>query len=62
VPPARLGPRLIAPIAFLVTLTIALTAFAGPVSRLTMRAAEQLLDRQMYIRAVLGEEEPRAAR
>src|SRR4051812_36202414 len=60
--PPRFGVTLLAPIVFLVTLTIALTAFAGPVSRLTMRAAEQLLDRSMYIHAVLGEGAVRAAR
>jgi multicomponent Na+:H+ antiporter subunit D len=53
---------LIAPIAFLVSLTIALSALAGPVSALTTRAAEQLLDQNTYVRAVLGEEVPRAAR
>jgi len=62
VPPPRLGVPIVAPIAFLVSLTIALTALAGPVSSLTMRAAEQLLDRNAYVRAVLGDEVPRAAR
>jgi formate hydrogenlyase subunit 3/multisubunit Na+/H+ antiporter MnhD subunit len=47
---------IVAPIVFLVSLTIALTALAGPVSRVTLRAAEQLLDRDTYLRAVLGEE------
>jgi multicomponent Na+:H+ antiporter subunit D len=60
VPHSRLGVRILAPIAFLVTLTIALTALAGPVSSVTMRAAEQLLDRNTYIRAVLREEASRA--
>jgi multicomponent Na+:H+ antiporter subunit D len=58
----RLGVPIIAPIAFLVTLTIGLTALAGPVSSVTRRAAEQLLDRNGYVRAVLGEEVQRAAR
>jgi multicomponent Na+:H+ antiporter subunit D len=62
VPQHRLGAAIVAPIAFLVTLTIGLTAFAGPVSSLTARAAEQLLDRNAYVRAVLGEEVRRAAR
>ncbi len=62
VPPQRLGMPIVAPIAFLVTLTLALTALAGPVSGLTTRAAEQLLDSSGYVRAVLGEEAPRAAR
>ena len=58
----RLGGAIVAPTVFLVSLTIALTAWAGPVSSMTMRAAEQLLDRNTYVRAVLGEEVPRAAR
>jgi multicomponent Na+:H+ antiporter subunit D len=62
VPHPRLGAQILAPIVFLVCLTIALTVWAGPVSRLTTRAAEQLLDRNAYVHAVLGEEGPRAAR
>jgi multicomponent Na+:H+ antiporter subunit D len=62
VPLPRLGTAIVAPIWFLVSLTIALTALAGPVSNLTTRAAEQLLDRDTYVRAVLGEGVPRAAR
>jgi multicomponent Na+:H+ antiporter subunit D len=62
VPQSRLGVPIVAPIAFLVSLTIGLTALAGPVSSLTTRAAEQLLDRGAYVRAVLGEGVKRAAR
>jgi multicomponent Na+:H+ antiporter subunit D len=62
VPQPRLGMPILAPIAFLVSLTIGLTALAGPVSSLTTRAAEQLLDRNAYVRAVLGEGVQRAAR
>lgn len=62
VPSPRLGAPIVAPIVFLVSLTIALTAFAGPVSNLTTRAAEQLLDRHAYVRAVLGEGGPHAPR
>jgi multicomponent Na+:H+ antiporter subunit D len=58
----RLGTAILAPIVFLVSLTLALTVSAGPVSSMTMRAAEQLLDRNSYVRAVLGEEVARAAR
>jgi multicomponent Na+:H+ antiporter subunit D len=58
----RLGVPILAPIVFLVSLTIALTVFAGPVSSMTMRAAEQLLNPTTYVRAVLGEGVPRAAR
>ena len=61
-PPSRAGAAILAPIVFLVGLTIALTAFAGPVSNLTARAAGQLLDRSTYVRAVLGEGGPHAAR
>jgi multicomponent Na+:H+ antiporter subunit D len=62
VPQHRLGIPIVAPIAFLVSLTIGLTAAAGPVSSVTTRAAEQLLDRNAYVHAVLGEGVPRAAR
>jgi multicomponent Na+:H+ antiporter subunit D len=62
IPQARLGAAILAPIAFLVTLTIAVTAIAGPLSNFTTRAAEQLLDRNAYVRAVLGQGVPRAAR
>jgi len=58
----RLSVSIVAPIAFLVTLTIALTVWAGPVSKITAHAAEQLLDRNAYVRAVLGEGVLRAAR
>jgi multicomponent Na+:H+ antiporter subunit D len=58
----RIGARIVAPIAFLVSLTIGLTALAGPVSSLTTRAAEELLDGNAYVRAVLGEGVGRAAR
>ena len=50
------------PIAFLVCLTLGLTLAAGPVYRVATRAAEQLLDTDGYVRAVLGEGVPRAAR
>jgi multicomponent Na+:H+ antiporter subunit D len=59
---ARLGVPILAPIAFLVSLTIGLTAMAGPISRVTAQAAEQLSDRNAYVRAVLGEGVLRAAR
>jgi multicomponent Na+:H+ antiporter subunit D len=56
------GVAILAPIAFLVSLTIGLTAFAGPLSSLTAGAAAQLLDRNAYVQAVRGEGVPRAAR
>ncbi len=62
IPQARLGVPIVAPIAFLVTLTIGVTVFAGPISNVTMRAARQLLDRNAYVQAVLGEGAPHAAR
>jgi multicomponent Na+:H+ antiporter subunit D len=62
VPPPSLGAAIVAPIVFLVSLTLAFTALAGPLSRLTTQAGAQLLDRHAYLRAVLGEEASRAAR
>jgi multicomponent Na+:H+ antiporter subunit D len=59
---ARLGAAILTPIALLVGLTLALTAVAGPVYGMSMRAAEQVLDPRGYIRAVLGEEAARVAR
>jgi multicomponent Na+:H+ antiporter subunit D len=56
------GALVLAPVVFLVALTVGLTLAAGPVSDMTMRAAHQLLDPDGYVRAVLGEEGPRAAR
>ncbi len=58
----RFSAAIVAPIAFLVVLTIGLTAWAGPVSSVTSRAGEQLLDRNAYVHAVLGETVSRAAR
>jgi multicomponent Na+:H+ antiporter subunit D len=52
VPP--LSPAIVAPVAVLVGLTLALTVFAGPAFDLSKQAAAQLLDRQQYVRAVLG--------
>jgi len=60
--PTRLGAAILAPIALLAALTLGLTAAAGPVYALSMRAAGQLLDSSGYVRAVLGEEVGRAAR
>lgn len=61
-PQPPLGAVTLAPVVFLVCLTIGLTVIAGPISELTMRTAQQLLDRDAYVRAVLGKEVPRAAR
>ena len=51
----RLGAAILAPVAFLVTLTIGLTLAADPAYRVATRAAQQLLDRDGYVRAVLRE-------
>jgi multicomponent Na+:H+ antiporter subunit D len=62
-PPAVAGPEghavqgvntLLIPIAMLATLTVSIGLAAGPVFVLATRAAEQLIDREGYIRAVLG--------
>jgi multicomponent Na+:H+ antiporter subunit D len=58
----RLGAVLLAPVALLVSLTIGLSVAAGPVYDLTVRAAQQLLNRDGYVRAVFGEGGQRAAR
>jgi multicomponent Na+:H+ antiporter subunit D len=60
--PPRLGAAIVAPVAFLVTLTIGLTLAADPTYRMATRAAQQLLDVDGYVRAVLGEGVQRAAR
>jgi multicomponent Na+:H+ antiporter subunit D len=64
-PPAhqpRLGGAILVPVAMLVGLTIAFSIAAGPLYDLTTRAAQQLLDRNEYVRAVLGDGGQRAAR
>jgi multicomponent Na+:H+ antiporter subunit D len=48
------GMLTLAPIAGLVSLTIALSVAAGPVFEISRRAAEQLLQPADYVRAVLG--------
>jgi multicomponent Na+:H+ antiporter subunit D len=60
--PPRLGAAILAPVAFLVSLTLGLTLAADPAYRVATKAAEQLLDPAGYVRAVLGEGVPRAAR
>jgi multicomponent Na+:H+ antiporter subunit D len=58
----RLGGAILAPIGFLVSLSIGLSALAGPVSSMTVEAALQLLNPDGYVRAVLGQEGQRATR
>jgi multicomponent Na+:H+ antiporter subunit D len=53
---------ILAPVAFLVMLTIGLTLAADPAYRVAERAAHQLLDRDGYVRAVFGNGVQRAAR
>jgi len=60
--PPRLGAAILAPVAFLVTLTIGLTLAADPTYRVATTAAQQLLDRDGYVSAVLGNGVLRAAR
>jgi hypothetical protein len=45
-----------------VTITVTVRVVAGPLSALTTRAARQLLDSGEYVRAVIGDGVPRAAR
>jgi multicomponent Na+:H+ antiporter subunit D len=45
---------LLVPIAMLASLTVSIGLAAEPVFVLATRAAEQLIDREGYIRAVLG--------
>jgi multicomponent Na+:H+ antiporter subunit D len=54
-PPAREWYTLLVPIALLALLTVAIGLAAEPVFALATGAAEQLTDREQYIRAVLGE-------
>jgi multicomponent Na+:H+ antiporter subunit D len=58
----RIAGAILAPVVFLVLLTVGFSVAAGPVYALATRAAQQLLDRDGYIRAVLGEGGQRAAR
>nr|WP_206037998.1 Na+/H+ antiporter subunit D [Rhodococcus sp. HNM0569] len=59
----RIPPMMLAPTLALVGVGLALTVFAGPLIKISDRAAENLLDRSVYITAVLGdhtgEEAPR---
>jgi formate hydrogenlyase subunit 3/multisubunit Na+/H+ antiporter MnhD subunit len=45
---------MLAPVAVLTTLIVAVTFAAEPLVEVTRRAAEQLLEREPYVRAVLG--------
>ena len=53
-PVTPLGSAIVAPVAVLVGLTLGLTVGAGPAFDLSKRAAEQLLNSNEYVRAVLG--------
>jgi multicomponent Na+:H+ antiporter subunit D len=52
--PATPGAPLLLAIAGLSVVTLAITVGAEPLFAVTSRAAQQLLDREDYIRAVLG--------
>jgi len=52
----------LAALAGILALIVALTVAAGPATRYTQAAAGQLFDRQVYIHAVLGTPDERAAR
>jgi multicomponent Na+:H+ antiporter subunit D len=60
--PAHLSAGIVAPIVWLVCLTVGITVAAGPVYSLSLRAATQLLDANGYVRAVLEGEATHAAR
>ena len=45
---------MLAPVAVLTALIVAFTFAAEPLVEITQRAAEQLLQREPYVRAVLG--------
>ena len=51
---ATLGGAVVAPIALLAVLILAVSVAAGPIFALTVRAAEQVLQPDAYIQAVLG--------
>ncbi len=51
---AGASPTLIAATLALLVATVAMSVFAAPIQRYTAQAAEQLLDRSAYARAVLG--------
>ena len=52
---ARPGTPLMVAIAALSLLTLAMTVAAEPLFELTLRGARQLLQREEYVRAVLGD-------
>jgi multicomponent K+:H+ antiporter subunit D len=52
---AGASPRLISATLALLGATVAMSVWAAPIQRYTAQAAEQLLDRAAYARAVLGE-------
>jgi len=52
---AGCSPTLLAATLALLAATVAMSVFAAPIQRYTTQAAEQLLDRGAYARAVLGE-------
>ena len=59
---SRISGVILAPVLLLVSLTVGFSVAADPLYGLATRAAEQLLDREGYVRAVLGNGGQRAAR
>ena len=53
--PAGASPKLVAATMALLVATVAMSLWAAPIQRYTAQAAVQLLDREAYARAVLGE-------
>jgi len=53
--PAGASPKLVAATMALLAATVAMSLWAAPIQRYTAQAAVQLLDREAYARAVLGE-------
>ncbi|MCW5767433.1 MAG: Na+/H+ antiporter subunit D [Phycisphaeraceae bacterium] len=49
-------PSMLLPVATLAAITVAVGLFAGPIFDIASRAAAQLLDKEGYVRAVLGDE------
>ena len=49
------SPKLISATLALLAATVAMSVWAAPIQRYTAQAAAQLLDREAYARAVLGE-------
>jgi len=56
--PAALPRSMFGPTAAMVAVSVPITVIAGPLVGYTDRAAADLLDREPYVQAVLGEDAP----